>query len=186
VWPAVYLPEDLEWEDDNWCTGQISASEIEGYPISLMHDCGSNIQARYWRLQITDESNADGYIELARLWMGPLWSPQINYDFGVQFGWEPRSVSEYSLGGVRFTEPRPSARVLKLTLNSLSDAEAYGTILDAQRRLGTAAELVVIPDPADTARAIKRNFLAGFRAFDPLTQAFLDAHSASFEMEERL
>jgi len=38
VWPAVYLPEDLEWEDDNWWEGQITAAEAESYPTALEHD----------------------------------------------------------------------------------------------------------------------------------------------------
>jgi hypothetical protein len=47
VWPAVYLPEDLEWEDDKWWEGQITAAEAESYPTALEHDVASNIRARY-------------------------------------------------------------------------------------------------------------------------------------------
>jgi len=186
AWPAVYLPEELEWEDDNFWSGQITADEAEGYPISLIHDCGASYRARYWTFYCTDTSNADGYVELARLWLGPIWSPQINYTPGAGFAWEARDVSEYSLGGVRWTEARPPARVLRLTFKDLSDVEAHGAILDAQRRLGFAGELWVIPDPSDTARGFKRNFLAHFRKLDPIVEAFADRHETNFEMEENL
>ena len=109
VWPAVYLPEDLEWEDDNWWEGQITAAEAEGYPIALEHDVGGNIRARYWRIAFADPTNPAGYVELARLWMGPLWSPQRNLSYGAGLTWEARSIAEYSLGGVLFSEPRPPA-----------------------------------------------------------------------------
>jgi hypothetical protein len=186
VWPAVYLPEDLEWEDDNWWEGQISTAEAEGYPIALEHDVGSNIRARYWRIALTDAANPAGYVELARLWMGPLWAPQRNLSYGAGLTWEARSVSEYSLGGVLFSEPRPPARVLRLTLNALNDAEAYGTLLDAQRRVGTDGEVWVIPNWDDAARRFKRDFLARFRRFDPIAHIHNRLHETSFELEERL
>lgn len=186
VWPAVYLPDDLEWEDDNFWSGQITAAEAEGYPISLIHDCGENIRARYWTVYFTDTSNPDGYVELARLWLGPIWSPQTNYAFGAQFGWEARDASTYSLGGVLFAERRDPARVLQLTLKGLRANEAYGAILDAQRRLGTAGQLWVIPEPGDLTRGFKRNFLAHFRRFDPLTHAFRPLHEFGLELEEIL
>jgi len=45
VWPAVYLPEDLEWEDDNFWTGQLSNEEIVGYPSHGMHDARDQQQS---------------------------------------------------------------------------------------------------------------------------------------------
>ena len=75
VWPAVYLPEDLEWEDDNFWTGQLSDDEIVGYPSHGMHDALGNIRARYWAIEINDTANPDGYVELAHLRLGTIWSP---------------------------------------------------------------------------------------------------------------
>ena len=186
VWPAVYLPEDLEWEDDNWWEGQISATEAEGYPIALEHDVGSNIRARHWRIALADPANPVGFLDIARLWMGPLWAPQRNLGYGAAFTWEARSIAEYSLGGVLFSEPRPPARVLRFTLNALNDAEAYGVLLDAQRRVGTDGEVWVIPNWDDAARRFKRDFLARFRRFDPIAQIHNRLHETSFELEERL
>lgn len=186
AWPAVYQSEELEWEDDNFWTGQISASEAEGYPISLIHDCGENVSARYWTISFSDTSNPDGYVELARLWMGPVWSPQYSYAFGNGFAWEARTVNEYSLGGVMFSDERTPARVLSLRLPALSATEAFGAILDAQRRLGTHGQLWVRPAPDDTAREFKRSFLCHFRKIDPITQAFASIREVPMELEELL
>lgn len=186
VWPAVYLPADLEWEDDNFWTGQISAAEAESYPISGFLDTGANYRARYWTIEFDDTTNPDGYVEIARLWLGPLWSPQRNYSFGAQFGWEPRDVSEYSLGGVLHHERRHGARVLRVNLKGLTATEAYGALLDAQRLLGTVGQLWVIPQAGDLARGFKRNFMARFRKVDPITQAFLNLYENALELEEIL
>ena len=43
--------------------------------------------------------------------------------------------------------------MLRLTLNALNDAEAYGTILDAQRRVGTDGEtewMDMLADPSES------------------------------------
>lgn len=186
AWPAVYLPEDLEWEDDNFWSGQITAAEAAGYPISLIHDCGENIVARYWTISFSDTSNPDTYVELARLWMGPIWSPRYNFAFGNGFAWESRTVAEYSLGGVAFFDERPPARVLSLRLPALSAAEAFGAVLDAQRRLGTSGQLWVRPAPDDAAREFKRSFLAHFRQVDPIVQAFASIREAPMVLEELL
>jgi hypothetical protein len=186
VWPAVYLPEDLEWEDDNWWTGRISAEQAEGYPAHGMHDTGANYLARYWTIEIDDPTNSDGYVEIGHLRLGPVWSPERNFAPGAAFGWEPRDVSERSLGGVTYSEERPPARVLRIVLRDLSEIEAFGAVLDAQRRLGTRAPFFVVQDPDDAARALQRNFLARFRKADPITQAFIDVHEVVLEMEEWL
>lgn len=186
VWPAVYDQLDLEWEDDNFWDCQISAADAEGYPISLVHDCRANVRARNWTIAFADTANPTGHVELARLWMGPLWSPQRNLRIGSQFGWEPRAVADYSLGGVLFSEARAPARVLRVTLPLLSQTEALGTMLDAQRRLGTDGELWVIPNADDTTRRFKRDVMARFRKLDPLTQFANRLHETSFELEEIL
>lgn len=186
VWPAVYLPEDLEWEDDNFWTGQLSAEEVIGYPSHGMHDAGTNIRARHWSIELNDTANPDGYVELAHLRMGTIWSPQRNFASGAQLVWEDRTVSDYSLGGVLYSETRPPARVLRLSLTGITRVEAFGALLDAQRLLGTHTPFWVVPSPDDTARRFKRDFLARFRKLDPITQAFHDAHETVLELEEWL
>lgn len=186
VWPAIFLPQDLEWENDNFWTGQISAAETVGYPISLTHDCGGNILARYWRIDFADTTNPDGYVELARLWMGRVWSPTRNYSYGASLTWEARDISEQSLGGVLFHDRRDPARVFRFSLKALTTTEATGAPLDAQRLLGSAGQLWVVPEPADLARGFKRNMLARMRRADPIAQAFRNLHETAFELEEIL
>jgi hypothetical protein len=186
VWPAVYSSLELPWEHPNFWTGQIDPDDIAGYPISLIHDCAANIEARYITVYFTDTANPAGYVELSRLWVGLLWSPQRNYAFGASFGWEARDISEYSLGGVLHHDRRDPVRVLRVSLKALNNVEAYGAILDAQRRLGTAGQVWVIPEPGDLADAHKRNFLARFRRADPITHAFKALHETAMELEEVL
>jgi hypothetical protein len=186
VWPVVYDQLDLEWEDDNFWDCQITAEEAEGYPISWTHDVGSNIRARYWTFYFVDTSNPANYVELARLWMGPLWSPQVGVAAGDSFGWEPRSTVSLSLGGVAYFDVRAPARVTRFRLPMLSDAEAFGAVLDAQRRVGVHGQLWVIQDAADLARGFKRTFMCRARRIDPIVAMMADLQETGFELEEIL
>lgn len=186
VWPTVYLPEDLEWEDDNFWLGILSSADVESYPINLIHDNGENVRARYWTVFITDTTNSAGYVQAGRFWMGPAWTPTINYDYGAGLAWEPRSDSEYALGGNMFFDERSPARIFSFVLANLTETEAYGQMLDIQRILRNDKEVLLIPDPDDTARGFKRNFLGRMRRSDPITQTLFDRHSISMEVEELL
>lgn len=186
VWPQL-APEDLEWEDPNWWFGTLSDSDVEGYPIRFLYDCGDNIQAQYWTVEISDEANGDGYVEIGRLWMGPFWSPGINYDVGASLGWEARATEEEALGGVLYFDDKPSVRVFSFTLGSVTDTEAFGNLLELQRIARNSREVVVIPDPDDTLRSFKRDILGRLRKSDALTQATVDDYqTAGFEVEELL
>lgn len=186
VWPAL-APEDLEWEDDNWWFGTLSDSDVEGYPIRFSADCGDNITARYWKIQITDTSNADGYVEAGRLWMGPFWSPTINYAPGAGLSWEPRSDEQRSRGGVLYFDQQASVRVFSFQLSAVTDVEAWGTLMELQRTAGNAREVVVIPDPGDAQYGHKRDILGRLRKSDALTIADIDGwQTAGFEVEELL
>lgn len=187
VWAAPYLPEDLDWDtDDNFWTGQLTEAEIEGYPNAAMADLGANYTARYITIEFDDTANPDGYVELAHLRMGTTWSPERNFARGASFGWEDRTASEYSLGGAIYSDPRPPARVLRLSLKGLTRVEGFGQLLDAQRILGTHTPFWIVPSPDDLARGFKRNFLARFRRVDPITQAFHNVHELVIELEEWL
>lgn len=186
VWPTIYLPEDLEWEDNNFWLGTLSDDDIANYPIHLIHDTGQSVRARYWTIQINDDANSAGYVEFGRFWMGPKWTPQINYDYGAALNWEARSESEYTLGGNMFFDERNPARVFSFALSNVTETEAYGTVLDIQRLIRNDREVVLMPDPDDTTRGFKRNFLGRLRRADPITQTLFDRHSIAMEVEELL
>ncbi len=184
VWPAVYLPEDLEWEDDNWWTGVLSEEDREGYPIQLLHLLGQAVRAQHWTVEINDTTNGDGYVEAGYLWLGAVWSPERNYRYGAGLAWEHRSQIEQSLGGVIYVDERSPARVWDFQLEALTDVEAFGTVLELQRKAGNSGYVVVIPDSDDAVRRHHRDILGRMRRFDPIKQAFYGHQTFGGEIEE--
>lgn len=185
VWPTAYLPEQLEWEDDNWWSGVISDEQRVGYPINLLSSF-TLVKAQFWRVEFNDPTNAAGYLEFARVWFGPVWQPQRNMSRGYSLVYEARGEVEESLGGAEYFDEKPSRRVFRFALPALSDAEAFGTVLDLQRRLGVTGEIIVLPDIDDTARRHIREFYGRIRQLDPVTQAAFNLHGTGFEIQESI
>ncbi len=183
VWAATPTL-DMSWEDPNWWWGTKSAEEVEGYPIDLIYDFGSVIRARYLRLRITDTSNPAGYVQGARLLVGPLYSPPTSYLLGAQFGWEPRSESKVSLGGVRRFDRRQPVRVFRCQLPALSPSDAYGQMLELQRIASNHGEIMLVQDSTDATYGFKRNFVGFARETDQLEQFAHGYHKAGLVIEE--
>lgn len=85
----------------------------------------ASVSARYWTVEITDTTNAAGYVEIGRvgLWQG--LEPTNNMEWGVEYGVEDIfSDTAFSLGGDFFYEARGVKRTVNFGLNVLLDTEA--------------------------------------------------------------
>jgi hypothetical protein len=185
VWPRVYGPLDLDFEEPNWYTGQISAEDVALYPIKLLHDLGGNFLVRYWTIEFNDTANAAGYVQLTRLFAGPLWQPAINYVPGAGVAWASRDRGIETRSGARYFDRLMPKRVMSFAFDALSDAEAWGRALDLQRRLGSEGELLVIPDPANLAQRHRRDLWARVTRAAPVAETeFADVQQWSIEVEE--
>lgn len=187
VWPRIYMPTDIDFEEPNWWTGQISAEDAALYPIKLLHDLGGNYLVRYWTIEFNDTANAAGYVEITRLFAGPLWQPSVNYVPGAGVAWQPRDRGLEARSGARYYERLSPRRVMSFAFEGLSDAEAWGRALDMQRRLGSEGELLVIPDPENTAQRHRRDLWARITRGGPAVQTeFGDVQQMVVEVEELL
>ena len=185
VWPRIWTTEQLEWEDDRWWDGTISAEERESYVSNLVHAFASTL-AQYWRLELSDTGNADGYVQAGRLFLATGWQPTVNYDYGNSFGWETTVQAEQSLGGQQYFSRQAHQRVFRLGLSWLISDEAHGRVWEIQRALGVDGELFVVPDMDDVVNLTRRAFLARLRALDPIVYPQYLYYQAAFEFIEVL
>lgn len=187
AWPAIYGLFDREFEHPEWFSGRLSTAEAAAYPIKLLVDLGQHHVYRYWRLEISDTGNAAGAVLLGRLWMGPIWQPTINYDWGAAFLWQSRDRATEARSGARFVEALSGRRAYRFTLHELSDQEAFGRIAEQMRQIGTEGEMLVIPDPDDAGNAHRRNILGRVASWgDGIVDAAYGKQMISMTIEERL
>lgn len=184
VWPALYPTLTLDWEDENWWSGKPTAEDIAGFTWSAIHILPSLVFARYWRVEIFDELNADGYVEFGRLFMAGQWQPTRNYSYGAQLGFETDTAIEVSLAGTEFFDEREPYRVFSFSIDNLGRDEAMARALELTRRAGISGEVFVVPDPDDLTNMVRRAFLGRLRRLNALDERFHDLHGMGFELKE--
>ncbi len=187
VWPSGIIPQELlEWEDDNFWLGTMSAEQRAGYQSPFIHILPTVQTLRYWKVEINDTTNTAGYIQIGRLFMARGWRPDVNYSYGASLKYNDPSVTETSLSGAEYFDVRSKYRVMNLTLRYMSSTEAYSYALELQRLSGTTAEVLVVPDSDDVAQQPLRSYVGRLRQTQPVTQPELSTYAVSFEIKEKL
>lgn len=185
VWPAGMIPQSLlEWEEDNFWLGTLSANARAGYQSPFIHVLPTAQILRYWRVEIDDTTNSDGYVHIGRLFVSPVWRPGVNYSLGAGLGYRPASPVETSLSGAEFIDVRGQPREFGFSLDGLTNSEAYDIVLQMQRQLGTNGEVLQIPDTDDTTRLPARAFVGRLPDLAPIVETQNGRFSAQFKVRE--
>lgn len=186
VWPSVYPITSLEWEADNFWFGSYTHDEIDGYPwhLIILLDASKNLQ--YWRLEIDNTSNPDGYIQAGGLFIGNAWRPANGIPYGASLGWEDPTQIVQSLSGSEYPDDKRPYRVARITTHFMEDDEAYSNAFEIQRRSGTWKRVLYIHDEDDTLHSIRRRFPARLRVLGPLENPYPNAHQSAWEIKEQL
>jgi hypothetical protein len=186
VWPVVYPWGTLEWEDDNFWSGKYTVEQTQGYTTELDHILPILKVARYWRVEISDPTNPDGYLQIGRLFIGPVWQPKLNMSYGASIAWETKTGVQEAIGGAEYFQQRTPYRVAKFALNWMDQDEAFSQAFELQRRAGVDQEVLFVHDPADTVHALRRRFLARIRTLSSIEYPYCNINSAAFEVKELL
>lgn len=186
VWPIVYPYPVLEWENDSWWSGRYSEEDIAGYTATLVILLPTAIGARYWWLEIDDQTNNSGYVQAGRIFIGPVWQPSKNASFGLGANLETKTNVQEALGGSEFFDYRKPYRVTTFTLEFLTQDEAFSNAFEIDRRAGVDKEVMWIQDPDDTSNAIRRRFLGRFRQLNPIQYPYPNTATKAYEIKELL
>lgn len=187
VWPSGMIPLNLlEWEEDNYWLGTLSQTARAGYQSPYIYQLPQGQTLRYWRVEISDTGNSDGYLQLGRLFMAASWTPSVNYSYGAALGYEDPTPVDTSLSGAEFFDIRSKFRVFRFGLNYILESEAYSRVLELQRLAGTSGEVLLIPDPSDATNMPTRAYVGRLRQIGKITQPKPTAYNVDFELKELL
>lgn len=185
-WPAGTIPQELlEWEEDNFWLGTLTAESRAAFQAPFVHLFGRTI-ARWLRVEINDTTNQDGYIQLGRAFFSDVWQPVMNMSYGSGLAYEDKSSVEEALGGNEFFYSRRKARITRLTLDWLTADETYVRLLDMQRLLGVTGELLLVPDAEDVSNQVRRAYLGRLARLTPLERISHGVFRTQLEIKELL
>lgn len=186
VWPTVFPYGTLEWEDNNWWNGKYAEDSISGYTTSLITTTPTVVFARYWYLEIFDEGNPLGYIDIGRIFLGRVWQPSLNMNYGASLGWETKTEVQESLNGTEYFQRRNPYRVQKFTLDMMHEDETFAQAFEMMRRAGIDQEVLFIHDPDEATHALRRRFLGRMRQLSPIEYPYFNRNKLGFEIKELL
>ncbi|WP_439685109.1 Virion structural protein [Cupriavidus oxalaticus] len=184
AWPTLFSSYSLEWEDDNFWTGSITEEARQEYPSLLMVILPGPTAGRYIKIEIDDEANPDGYVELGRVFVSRAWQPQYNAKWGASLGWETDTTVQRALSGTPYFDRKAGRRITRFELGFLSRDEALSGVFELQRQAGVDREVLLIWDRDDPINLLRQSYLGRLRQLSPIARAFLSNHGTTFEIEE--
>lgn len=140
---------------------------------------------RWWRIDIADAANPDGYVEIGYL---QLWQA-IEISGGIAFGAnltpETGTIKQETVGLVGDFDRRRSRRTAQFVTDHLSLADA-DRILDIVRDRDIDQPVFWLPEasPADPGSILRRAFLARLRQMTALEAAWWDGDRGAWNLEE--
>jgi hypothetical protein len=186
-WADVYEWGVRPWGSPDLFSSKFSAEDAAGYPAVWYYVFSAVQNAQYIEIEVDDTTNADGYIELARVVVAPAWQATINPIYGqTSITWEARSRVRRSRTGVRFVDRQPAPRVARCTFDFVPEAEGFTYPFEMARRQDFDGEVFFITDPDDTEQALRRAFLANLRTLPTLTYNSFQRFQTAVELEEVL
>lgn len=175
---------DALWGVDSVWTGKYAADELDDMNVNFFHIIPGSIVAQYVRIDILDNENATPYVDIARLFIGPVWEVTYNYNVGASLGWRDLSTIDEGLSGAIFTEQRTKKRNFSFDFSFLSKNEALSKAFEMQRRQGTTKEIIVIPSPDDPVHQFREAFMGRLTTLSPIQIRQVGLHDVGFNIEE--
>lgn len=184
AWPVVETFGSLPWGIFSW-GGTLNPELVDLYTASSFAIDDNGVLCRYLRIDISDPSNADGYLQAGRLIAGTSYRPSINYANGVQFELIDESRVTKSRGGQVFVDQVEKYRIARFELINLPEEEIFSSVFGLiDRRSGISKDLLIIPQPDEPTTWIDQNIYGRIRTTQPIVNSALNYYSRLIEIEE--
>jgi len=165
---------------DPWGAIDVVISVTPGLIILFF---GSVKNYRYWRLRLIDSANADGYIEIGRIYLGPFF--EFHYDIRTRSPvFRDLSTVKRSTGGQISSDQKPRYKEWAFGFSAVN-ADDFDSLWDIWLEVGKSKDYFLCDD-ADAVLAYKDTWYVqnlSDWSFDPREKGF---YTFSLEVEELL
>lgn len=184
VWGVVYPFGSLQYGLPNWWEGIASEDDLADLTKTATHILPSTKYLRYWKINIYDTTNSDGYVQIGRIFIGDGWQPKINMDYGAALSWNTDTDIIQAKSGAEYFNRATPYRSITFKLSNMELDEAIGVGFDLTKRAGIDKECFFIFDPENETHSISRRFLCRLRKLSPIEYPYFDRQSMAFELKE--
>ncbi len=148
----------------------------------LMAQIAPALTVPYWRVTLSDVGLS--YHQSGRLYLGPGWSPKVNYSFGSGRSRQNRTRRRESRGGQYYGNPRTDRTILNFSLDWLDNADR-DRLWITHMLLGKNKPFILVQRPIG---GYEQESTTYYGVFDQLTlhQAFAGNATAPIQFQEVL
>ena len=162
----------------------VDGDEFVGHDRAIVHVIESGwMDGTHVTINIEDTGNADGYVQIGRLFLGGGIQPAYNMSYGMAEGWVDRTEIQTTPGGAEFYKSRRPYRFVNLSLDWLSNTE-FQRFYEMQRLLGVSGEVFYVPDTADADVQQRQGFLGRLQELSPIEYPYHDTRKKAFKIKE--
>lgn len=174
---------EFEWEEEGFWDGRLSSEQIKWYPKDLIHILPVNTWGQYLRVEVFDTTNADGHVQIGRLFVGKGFQPEHNISYGRSVSHSSGTEVFETIGRRELFNEGPLVRQDVVSMDWLSQDEGVA-LFDMDRQLGVSGEVFYSFDPAAARNLMRWSFLARMEQISPLTHPMFNVHTKQFAIKE--
>lgn len=162
----------------------IDGDEFVGHDRAIVHVAPAGwYDGTHVQIEIDDTTNADGFVQIGRVFLGGGIQPAYNMSYGMSEGWVDRTEVQTTPGGAEFFQNRRPHRVATFSLDWLS-AEEFKRFYEMQRLLGISGEVFYIPDAEDADAQQRQGFLARLQELSMIEYPYVNTRKKAFRVKE--
>lgn len=143
-WPYL-VADDAHWSAHTFGYAIVDNERIAGMVPTFVYPLAEGIQANKLTVTVDDHSNAAGYVELGRVFVGDAFAPLQNVEYGDV------SMAALDFSEIQTTKQRakyfykyPVIRTASVVWKHLNEAEVLGGVYAMQRTIGLTGEVVFV------------------------------------------
>lgn len=161
--------------------GPIVDPDFKGTPLIDLF--GSIVTAAYWQIELFNTANADGYVQLGKLFAGTALNLSFGFAENSAFSRDPNTVAQKALNGTPYFSRHPNIRSWSLLFPAQTYENAWDQIDILNELSGLDRPIFVIPFPDDPARMYRQSFLGRLTKMTDL-QLLAAQVSTGFQLTE--
>lgn len=186
--PGTTVPSlSLEWEDDGFWDGLSQEFDDLMKGVTLIHLPPDDVYARYWLIEVFDNGNPAGYLDIGACYLGPRWQPDHNASYGSnELGFEDLTDEEESRNGTKFFNDRNIRRIMAFALEYLPDEQEVKNIYRLSMRARRSRQILFIMSPLQEETYQREAFFGTLRQLPPIHRNSFQTIHTNFVIEESL
>lgn len=185
VWPRVYQSTALIWTATNWWYGRAEEEQRLSFTHLYTYFTDSNVESKYIEIEISDSTNAAGYFEIGRIFIGQVLQPTINPEYGkINYGYIDQTEVAEATDGTEYFYQKRKRRTVNFSLNHMTLDEAFGAAYDSFRAQGISGEILHAFSKVPTTYSYARTFLSRYSAMDSIGFPYINAYEVNFQLRE--